>query len=145
MNDKEILEREHSAMMNQQAVERIKQEEEARQRAELAAKSEEVWFPHDVPIKLRDGKTYYIPPCTLADARRLMKLLRTVSIDAIILNFIPQEDGSEEERINNLFEILLMAFKNYPHIDREYLDRYVDLEIARQIIQILYNLNGLKK
>lgn len=111
---------------------------------EEAERIESVFFEDDEEIMLRDGKKYKIPPCTLKDARKLMKLLRTVQIDAIILNFLPKEDGgtgSEED----LFDILLIAFKNYPHVDKEYIDKYVDLETARKIIEIMIGLNGLKK
>lgn len=111
---------------------------------EEAERIESVFFEDDEEIMLRDGKKYKIPPCTLKDARKLMKLLKTVQIDAIILNFLPKEDGgtgSEED----LFDILLIAFKNYPHVDKEYIDKYVDLETARKIIEIMIGLNGLKK
>lgn len=103
-----------------------------------------VFFEDDEEIMLRDGKTYKLHPSTLKDARKLMKLLKTVQIDAIILNFLPDEDdgaGSEED----LFDILLIAFKGYPHVDRDYIDNYVDLETARRIIEIMIGINGIKK
>jgi hypothetical protein len=140
---KERAEREHSEKMNKEAVERIKHEALTPQEA---ARIESVFFEDDAEISLRDNKKYKIPPASLRDARRLMQLLKTVNVDAIILNFVPT--GNEEldkKREDSLFEILLLAFKNYPEIDRDYLDRFVDLEIARKLIEILIGLNGLKK
>lgn len=111
---------------------------------EEAEQIESVFFEDDEEIMLRDGKTYKLHPCTLKDARKLMKLLKTVQIDAIILNFLPEDEGgagSEED----LFDILLIAFKGYPHVDRDYIDNYVDLETARRIIEIMIGINGIKK
>lgn len=113
---------------------------------EEAERIERVFFEDDEDIKLRDGKTYKIPPASLKDARALMKKLRSINVDAIIVNFIPT--GNEEEdkrREQDLFDVLLMAFKGYPHVTKEYLDEYVDLDTARRIIDILIGLNGLKK
>jgi len=117
-----------------------KVEKLTKEEAERVAK---VFFEDDEEIKLRDGKTYRIHPCTLKDARRLMNLLNTVHIDAIILNFLPREDGKSSEE--DLYDILLIAFKEYPHVDRDYIDEYVDLETARKIIEIMIGLNGIKK
>lgn len=105
---------------------------------------ESVFFEDDEEIMLRDGKTYKLHPCTLKDARKLMKLLKTVQIEAIILNFLPPDDGGTGAE-EDLFDILLLAFKGYPHVDKEYIDNYVDLELARQIIEIMIGLNGIKK
>jgi len=105
---------------------------------------ESVFFEDDEKIMLRDGKTYKIHPCTLKDARKLMKLLRTVQIEAIILNFLPEDDGGTGAE-KDLFDILLLAFKNYPHVDKDYIDNYVDLETAKQIIEIMIGINGIKK
>lgn len=125
--------------------EKKKQEKKAEKiTKEEADRIESVFFEDDEEIMLRDGKTYKITPCTLKDARKLMRLLKTVQIDAIILNFLPDEEGkvgSEED----LFDILLIAFKGYPEIDKDYIDQYVDLEIARKIIEIMIGLNGIKK
>jgi hypothetical protein len=141
--NKEQAEFQHSSMMNDEAVARIKQEAA---QFEEAKRIEGVFFEDDAEIKLRDGKTYKIPPCTLKDARKLMNLLKTVSIDAIILNFLPPEEaGDDEQRENDLFDILAMAFKGYPHVDRDYIDENVDLATAREIIEIMIGLNGLKK
>lgn len=144
--DKEILERRHSEMMNREAVERIKHEEERKFTAEEAERIESVFFEDDAEVRLRDGKVYKIQPFSLRDARKFAKLLRTVNIDAIIVNFVQTNDPEEDEkRQEALFEIMRMAFKHYPHIDDDYIDRYVDLNIAREIISILIGLNGLKK
>jgi hypothetical protein len=140
MKDKVQLEKEHSEMMNREAVERIKREAEELERSEAAI------FEDDAPIKLRNGKTYYIPPLTLKNARTLMKKLRTINVDAIILNFLPT--GNEEldkQREDDLFEVLQMAFVNYPEVDRDFIDQYMDLETAREVIDILIGLNRIKK
>lgn len=141
--NKEALERAHAEEMNRQAVEKIKQEVLTKEEAE---RIEGVVFEDDERIKLRDGREYIVPPCNLKDARRLMKLVKTVNIDAIILNFVPTEDeGYDKQREDDLFDILLMAFKLYPHVDKDYLDEYCDLNTARKIIEVLIGLNGLKK
>lgn len=72
-----------------------------------------------------------------------MQLLKTINIDAIILNFSPT--GEDEQKENDLFEALQIAFCNYPEVDREYLENYVDIVTASKIIEILIGLNGLKK
>lgn len=110
---------------------------------EEADRIESVFFEDDESIKLRDGKVYKIPPANLKNARRLMQLLKTVNIDAIILNFSPT--GEDEQKENDLFEALQIAFCNYPEVDREYLENYVDIVTASKIIEILIGLNGLKK
>lgn len=112
---------------------------------EEAVRIEKVFFEDDEEVMLRDGKVYKIHPCTLKDARKLMKLLRTVNIEAIILNLLPSEDGEEATSEGDLFDVLLLAFKGYPHVDRNYIDNYVDLELARQIIDIMIGINGIKK
>lgn len=111
---------------------------------EEAERVEAVFFEDDEEITLRDGKTYKIPPANLKNARRLMKLMGTINIDAIILNFSPSGDD-DSQRENDLFEVLSIAFENYPEVDREYLEEYVDLITASKIIEILIGLNGLKK
>jgi len=105
-----------------------------------------IFFEDDEEIRLRDGKVYKIPPASLKDARKLMQKLKTVNVDVIILNFIPSEDDDvTKQREEDLFDILMLAFKNYPEIDREYIEEYVDVETAKEIIEILIGLNGLKK
>jgi len=142
-NTKEVLEREHAEQMNKEAVERIKKEFLSKEEAE---RIESIFFEDDAEIRLRDGKRYKIPPCTLKNARRLMQLLKTVNIDVIMLNFVPTGDEAlDERRINELYEILEMAFVNYKEVTREYIEEYVDVELAKKIIEILIGLNGLKK
>lgn len=157
--DRARQERELAEQLNAEAVERFKKDENNRKITQAEAEAaERAFFEDDEPIKLRDGKTYRIPPSNLKDARRLMKLLKTVNVDAIILNFIPTDNAElDEKRQADLFDILGMAFKNYPHIvlgkdeegkyivDRDYLDEYVDLNTARKIIDTLIGLNALKK
>lgn len=127
---------------NQEAVNRLKEE----LTPEQAEQVERYFFEDDEEIMLRDGKTYKVPPCSLKDARILMKKLRTINVDAIILNFVPSGDDEEDaRREDDLFTVLLMAFKGYKHVTREYLDEYMDLETARKVIEILIGLNGLKK
>ena len=112
---------------------------------EESERIEKIFFEDDEEIMLRDGKNYKIHPCTLKDARKLMKLLRTVNIDAIILNLLPPEEDEEENNEGDLFDVLLLAFRGYPEIDRDYIDEFVDLEIAREIINIMIGINGIKK
>jgi len=103
-----------------------------------------IFFEDDVEIRLRDGKVYKIPPATLKDARKLMEKLKTVNVDIIILNFIQTDDDSTR-REDDLFDILMMAFKNYPEVTKEYIEEYVDVEIAKKIIEIMIGLNDIKK
>ena len=106
---------------------------------------EKVFFEDDEVVRLRDGKTYRIPPLGLKDARKLMKLLNTIDTGIIISNLIVME-GEDDDRYDELMEVLLMAFKPYyPHITVDYLAEYVDLVIAKQIIDCMIGLNGLKK
>ncbi|WP_247898274.1 MULTISPECIES: hypothetical protein [Paenibacillus] len=156
--EQEKAERELAEKLNEEAAERIKNDPaNKRVTPEEAEAAERAFFEDDEIITLRDRRKYRIPPCNLKDARRLMKLLKTVNIDAIILNFIPTEnDELDAKRQQDLFDVLAMAFKNYPHIvtkdeqgeyiiNREYLDEYLDLNTARQVIDMLIGLNGLKK
>ncbi|NGQ95315.1 hypothetical protein G3578_09125 [Brevibacillus sp. SYP-B805] len=127
---------------NEAAVNRLKEE----LTPEQAEQVERAFFEDDEEIRLRDGKTYKVPPCSLKDARILMKKLRTINVDAIILNFVPSgDDAVDASREDDLFTVLMMAFKGYKHITREYLDEYMDLDTARKTIEILIGLNGLKK
>lgn len=106
---------------------------------------EKVFFEEDETVRLRDGKTYRIPPLGLKDARKLMKLLNTIDTAIIISNLMVAE-GEEDDRYDELMEVLLMAFKPYyKHVTVEYLSEYVDLVIAKQIIDAMIGLNGLKK
>lgn len=144
MENKTQLEKEHSEQMNEAAIERIK--EEAAKDELTTEKKEEVFFEDTHPIRLRDGKIYQIPPLTLKNARQLMKKLKTVNVDVIILNFLPTGDEVKDaERESDLYDILEMAFAHYPEIDRDYIDENMDLEQARETIDILIGLNQLKK
>lgn len=139
------LEKEHSQKMNDEAVDRIKKAEEPITKAE-AERIEAVWFEDDAEVRLRDGKRYKVPPVTLRDARRLMQLIKTVNVDAIILNFLPTGDDEEDnKRAVELFEIMRMAFQAYPEIDDAFIDKNVDVVIAKDIIDTMIGLNGLKK
>lgn len=156
--ERERQERELAEKLNAEAAERFKNDPENRKfTQEEADAAERAFFEDDEVITLRDRRKYRIPPCNLKDARRLMKLLKTVNVDAIILNFIPTGDEEmDSKRQEGLFDILGMAFKNYPHIvtkgengeyivNKEYLDEYLDLNTARKVIDTLIGLNGLKK
>lgn len=135
---------------NEEAVARIKAEEEERSR-EIVAKSEIYWFEDDDKVTLRDGSVRKIPPMPLGDARRFMNLVRTVNIDAIILNFVPGSNSAEQD----LYDILCLAFRGYPDMvseedgklvpNREYMDRVIDIRLARKLIDTMLDLNALKK
>lgn len=106
---------------------------------------EKVFFEDDEKVQLRDGKSYYIPPLGLKDARKLMKKLNTIDSGVIIANLIPDND-EDEDRFDELMDVLLMAFRPYyKHITIEHLEEYVDLETAKRIIDSMIGLNGLKK
>lgn len=106
---------------------------------------EKVFFEDDEEIRLRDGRTYRIPPLGLKDARKLMKLINSVDSTFIIMNFMETDEG-EGDKYNELMELLLLAFKPYyKHVDADYLAEYVDLVTAKKIIDIMTGLNGLKK
>jgi hypothetical protein len=137
--------------MNDEAIARIKAEEQAKA-AEAIARAEVVWFEDDDQITLRDGSVRKIPPLTIGEARRFMTLVKTVNIDAIILNFAPGADKSEAD----LYDILSLAFKNYPDMvtikedsslepKRAYMDRVIDIRMARHLIDTMLDLNALKK
>lgn len=112
---------------------------------EEADRREKVYFEEDEKVRLRDGFTYSIPPLGLKDARKLIKKLNTIDSGVIIANLIPEGD-EEEDRFDELMEILHMAFKPYyKQITVEYLEEYVDLDTAKTIIDCMIGLNGLKK
>ncbi|PPA89907.1 DNA polymerase III subunit gamma/tau [Brevibacillus laterosporus] len=112
---------------------------------EEASIREKVFFEEDEKVRLRDGKTYSIPPLGIRDARKLMKLLNTIDSGIIIANLIPESE-LDDDRYEELLNVLLMAFTPYyKHVDTEYLADYVDLETAKKIIDAMIGLNGLKK
>jgi hypothetical protein len=112
---------------------------------EEADKVAAIWFEDDEEIRLRDGKTYKIPPSNLMDARKIMDLLKVINVDYVALNFVPSGNAElDTKRVEGLFTMLEIAFKPYS-LTREYLDKYVDVVTARKICDILIGLNGLKK
>jgi uncharacterized protein YfdQ (DUF2303 family) len=138
---KERAERDNAKMMNDKAVERIKEV----LTQEESDKALAVWFEDDEEVKLRDGKTYKIPPSSLKDARRIMELLKTINVDYVALNFVPSgDDDLDKKRVDGLFEMLEIAFKPYG-LKRDFLDDKVDVIAARKICDILIGINGLKK
>lgn len=138
--DKLALEKQHSEQMNEEAVARIKAEAEAESK-----RVEAVFFEDDETITLRDGKPYKIAPANLKNARKLMTLFKSVNVDVIILNFAPTgDDEKDKAREEELYEVLEIAFKPY-NLDRDYMDEYVDVDIARKVIEILIGINGIKK
>ncbi len=105
---------------------------------------EKVFFEEDDTVRLRDGKTYRIPPLGLKQGRLLVKKMQTVNTAVIIDNLIEDEDGSD--RYEELIEVLLMGFRPYyPHMTAEYLEEYIDLITAKQIIDSMIGMNGIKK
>lgn len=148
MPTKEELEAEMSTKLNDEAVARIKAE------AEAQIASEKVWFEDDEKIQLRDGTMRTIPPLLFKDARTFMQKVKSVDINAIILNFAPGAD-----RETDLYDILAMAFKDHPEIvsveqqgedfvyipNRAYIDRNVDIRLARKIIDTMLDMNAMGK
>ena len=105
---------------------------------------EKVFFEEDDSVRLRDGMTYKIPPLSLKDARTLMKKLNTIDTSVIISNMIEDEEGNDT--YNDLLEVLLLGFKPYyPTMTIDYLEDYIDLSIAKKVIDTLIGLNDLKK
>lgn len=119
-------------------------QEEPKLTKEEADYIEKVFFEEDETVRLRDGITYKIPPLGLKDAKNLMKKLNSIDTGIIIANLIADEEGNDN--YDELLEVLLMAFKPYyKHITVDYLAEYVDINTAKQIIDIMIGLNGLKK
>lgn len=143
MDDKAQLEQEHSNQMNKEAVERVKKESLTKEEADYI---ERAFFEDDAEIRLRDGKTYKVTPASLKNARKLMSVLKTINVDAIILNYVPTEDmEADEKRARELLAALRYGFSNYPEITDAYLEEFVDLDSARKIIDVVIGINGLKK
>lgn len=119
-------------------------QEEPKLTKEEAEYIEKVFFEEDETVRLRDGITYKIPPLGLKDAKNLMNKLNSIDTSIIIANLIADEEGNDN--YDELLEVLLMAFKPYyKHITVDYLAEYVDINTAKQIIDIMIGLNGLKK
>ncbi|MEK3838205.1 hypothetical protein [Paenibacillus sp. FSL R7-0128] len=151
---KTVQEAMHSKEMNEAALQRIKAEsaEEELPKDKDVRISERVWFEEDEEIMLRNGKLYRIPPMTFGDTREFMQYLKTVNVGEIILNFAPGQEAKEKK----LHDILGLAFQVYPEIafrnkdgnlvvDHSFIDRNVDLRMAKHILEIMMDLNGLKK
>ncbi|MFF2480277.1 hypothetical protein [Paenibacillus sp. NPDC058071] len=148
--DKEQMEAQMAAEMNADAVARLKRE------TELQAASEKIWFEDDERVTLRDGSVRTIPPLLFGDARTFMQKVKTVNIDVILFNFGPNGQSPAE---TDLYDILAMAFKDHSDMvtvvneggrvtyqpNRDYIDRNVDIRMARQIIDIMLDVNALKK
>lgn len=111
---------------------------------EEADRIEKVFFEGDDEVRLRDGKTYRIPPLGLKEGRILVKKMHDINTGIIIENLIEDEEGVD--RYDELLEVLLMGFKPYYHnMTAEYLEEYIDLVTAKVIIDSMIGLNGLKK
>lgn len=135
--------KEIASQVEEQTQEAVTEKEKNPLTQEEAEVCEKVFFEEDDKVRLRDGKTYNIPPLGLMDARKLMNKLNTIDSGVIIANLIP-EDG--DDRFDELLDVLLMAFKPYyNHMTVEHLGNYVDLETAKKIIDCMIGLNGLKK
>lgn len=105
---------------------------------------EKVFFEDDEKIKLRDGRTYTLPPLSLKEARKLIKKLNSIETGIILMNLMENEEG--ESQYDDLMEVLAMGFKPYySHVTAEYLEEYVDVVTAKKIIDIIIGMNGLKK
>lgn len=144
MATKEELEKENAQAMNDAAVEQIKKD--AEQSSRSTEESEDIWFENGRKIKLLDGKEYWIKPSKLGAGRKLMKLLGTISIDSVLINFIETGNAEEDDkRVNNLYEVLRTALYDYPEITNEYLDEYCDFAMVSQIINYIIEVNSLKK
>lgn len=105
---------------------------------------EKVFFEEDESVMLRDGKSYKIPPLGLKDAKNLMKKLNSIDTGVIIANLMEGEEG--DDSYDELLDVLLMAFKPYyKEVTLEYLEEYIDITTAKDIIDIMIGLNGIKK
>lgn len=143
MSDREMTLPKKSESNKQDNVQNLVEDKEEVLTKEEAEWREKVFFEDDEEVRLRDGKTYKIPPLSLKDARLLIKKLKSVDTSIIIANFL-EEDG--KDRYDELLEVLLLAFKPYyKDMTTEYLAEYVDLDVAKKIIDIMIGLNGLKK
>ncbi|MGN7765349.1 hypothetical protein [Paenibacillus sp. 22594] len=144
----------HAKEMNEAALRRIQAEstEEELPEDKEVRLSERVWFEEDEEIMLRNGELYRIPPMTFGDTREFMQYLKTVNVGEIILNFAPGQEAKEK----TLHDILGLAFQIYPEIayrdkagklvvDHSFIDRNVDLRTAKRILDVMMDLNGLKK
>lgn len=119
-------------------------EEEAPLTHEEADYIKRVFFEEDELVYLRDGKKYRIPPLSLRDGLELMKKLNSIDSSMMVLNLI--DDGEGNTKYETLMEVLHMAFKPYyPEITKDYLADFVDLNTAKNILDIMIGLNQIKK
>lgn len=132
----------------EQEVKKAEQEEVVT--PEQAAKIESDFFEDGETIEFydrvnRQKLTYIIPPLTLKDARVFMRLLKSIDIDFIIINFVPGEDD-KTDKSSELFEVLMLAFKyNYPDMTVDRLEEICNINKAKELINIMIGINGLKK
>jgi len=138
---------EEEVKVEQVGVEEQVQKEEPKEEPLTKEESEyieKVFFEDDESVRLRDGVNYKIPPLGLRDAKNLMKKLNTIDTGVIIANLIADEEG--EDSYDELLSVLLMAFKPYyKDMTVDYLADYVDISSAKEIIDIMIGLNGIKK
>lgn len=120
---------------------------------EQAIKIEKDFLEEGEPIVFydrakREKLTFIIPPLTLKDAKAFMKLLKTIDIDFVILNFAAdgEEGEDQKDRSSELYEALMLAFKyNYPEMTPDRLEEICDINKAKELISIMLGINGLKK
>lgn len=144
MEDKNFSIPKNSGSEQQNKNEDVKQKQENKITQEESEYMRKVFFEEDEEVRLRDGKTYKIPPLSLKDAMKLMEKINGIDTGIIIANLISDSEGNNN--YDRLLEVLHMAFKPYyPEITKEYIEEYVDLDTAKQIIDIMIGLNGLKK
>lgn len=137
--------RQLAEQLNQEATERIKKESNEKVSLEDAKRKEAIFFEDAEKVRLRDGNEYMIPPLKLKNARKVMKLIGTISSEVIIVNFLPTGDDVEDEkRIETLYEILKICLEGHA-INDEFIEEYIDLRTASKIIEYAINVNGLKK
>lgn len=134
--------------VEEEVVETVKQEEKLNEEPKLSKEEseyiEKVFFEEDESVRLRDGVSYKIPPLGLRDGKKLMKKLNSIDTGIIVANLIEDDEG--DDNFDSLLEVLLMAFRPYyKTMTIDYLAEYVDIASAKQIIDIMIGLNGLKK
>lgn len=156
--EKERLEMAKSQEWNEARVAEMQQEAqketvEASAADEVITKEEadhiaSVFFEDDAEVTLRDGKKYKIIPVSLKDARFLMGSLGSFHMEGIALNFIkeatPADNKRNAEMQECLMAVLMLAFKPYPEVTRDYIETYVDVRLASKIINLMMDLNDLK-
>lgn len=135
------VEPEVSETVEEEVKEEVEKEKLSQEEADFI---EKVFFEEDDVVRLRDGKSYRVPPLGLKDARKLMRKLNSIDTGVIIANLIEDENG--DDNYDELLEILLIGLKPYyKDLTVDYLAEYVDIGNAKVIIDIFIGLNGLKK